>query len=227
MQIKFLPDFQKLQRNLLLGIKELLQKRRHEQLSKETVETAIKVDEATRSAANLSSHINLFEEDETFTSGQNVRENFIVFSKGVIVFVSALFALILFYNFYLDLRLADNKADLDILFAEASQYEEERLLALQIDKKVSSYKNIVDNRKLFGNKTEVVLSSLAPGMEVLDFRIDEAQFVIVVKGTEVLSFSKLINRYLDSGLLAQIVLISADLSPSENSFTVELRGDFK
>lgn len=223
MQIKFLPDFQSLRKNLLLGLKDLLQNKKIQKFTRQDTHQKQKFQEKI----NLISDAELFASEQKFVSGMDVRENFIKFAKWLTLGVSVLFTLLLFYNFYLDLKLADNKADLDIIYAEALKYENERQMALQIDDKVSFYKNIVSKRQTMGEKVEVVLSNMEPDMELVSLSADVEEFSVAIKGSRVLSFSILFDKYLKSGNITNLTITSAEYLASDDYFLVDIKGAYK
>lgn len=99
--------------------------------------------------------------------------------------------------------------------------------ARRISNKTVAYKKFLNARVLMSEKIDFVLDSIRSGIELSNFQVNPFSFSISVEGKSALDFTNLILRFLEGGLVSEIVIESASLDKTENQYKVMLRGNFK
>ncbi|OGC68987.1 hypothetical protein A2415_04280 [candidate division WWE3 bacterium RIFOXYC1_FULL_39_7] len=130
-------------------------------------------------------------------------------------------------NLLMDVRLNAAKVDLDSAYEAAAVYKEDAAAIQEIDRKTAFYKNIQNSRSLVGEKSSVLFEELGGTMSVVSSSLTPQSFKITLEGSSPLDFAKLLNKYLESGLVESISIKSAELQRSKNNYKVDFEGVFK
>ena len=96
-----------------------------------------------------------------------------------------------------------------------------------IVKKQNKYITQKNSRKLLGNRIDFLLNTLPGELKVLEMSVTEDETTLKLEADTALSFSLLINQYFESGLVEQIILNSARLNTSADTFVVDIELVFK
>lgn len=147
--------------------------------------------------------------------------------KLVIFFISLLFLTMLGINYFFDTQLRLQKMELDISVQQIEEYNDVMLLARDIDRKVTLYKQIKEDRKVLGENLTFVYDSIIEGVTLSELDINVDGFNIKVEGDSAFTLAKLLATFLRGDEVSQLTLKSANLNKERNSFMVELGGVFK
>lgn len=137
------------------------------------------------------------------------------------------FLLLLIYNFYLDLKLKSSYKMLDSFSSQAEYYSLVRAKAMSLNKKIDFYNQTLSRRVSVGEKNKVLFSNVSSTSSVKNALVTSDKFTLSIEVLSPYDFGVLINKYLDSGHIAEISLKSAELSPKTNIYEVTLQGKFK
>ncbi len=113
------------------------------------------------------------------------------------------------------------------LVEEIESYSDIEEKAKRISDKTITYKKFLSSRFLISDKVDYVLDNIGPEIELSNLDINQQGFSISISGKDAIDFTNLIVRYLEDGLVSEIVINSASLDKSENIYKVMLRGNFK
>jgi len=113
------------------------------------------------------------------------------------------------------------------LVEEIESYSDIEEKAKRISDKTITYKKFLSSRFLISDKVDYVLDNIGPEIELSNLDINQQGFSISISGKDAIDFTNLIVRYLEDGLVSEIVINSASLDKSENIYQVMLRGNFK
>ena len=113
------------------------------------------------------------------------------------------------------------------LVEEIETYSDIEEKAKRISDKTVTYKKFLSSRFLISDKVDYVLDNIGPEIELSNLDINQQGFSISISGKDAIDFTNLIVRYLEDGLVSEIVINSASLDKSENIYKVMLRGNFK
>ncbi|MFZ5424493.1 MAG: hypothetical protein ACOZAO_01715 [Patescibacteria group bacterium] len=166
---------------------------------------------------------NSFESDFVTKSHRQI----ISASKLMIIVVEIAFVLALALN-----ATADNSvAKLQLEVSDRQDVVTGKILVEQktnhIVQKLNKYTTQKNSRKLLGNRIDFLLNTLPGELKVEELAITEEQTIMKLEAESALSFSLLINKYFESGLVEQIILNSARLNTSSNTFIVDIELVFK
>lgn len=110
---------------------------------------------------------------------------------------------------------------------EIESYSDIEEKAKRISDKTITYKKFLSSRFLISDKVDYVLDNIGPEIELSNLDINQQGFSISISGKDAIDFTNLIVRYLEDGLVSEIVINSASLDKSGNIYKVMLRGNFK
>ncbi|HNU76274.1 MAG TPA: hypothetical protein PKL88_00985 [bacterium] len=113
------------------------------------------------------------------------------------------------------------------LVEEIESYSDIEEKAKRISDKTITYKKFLSSRFLISDKVDYVLDNIGPEIELSNLDINQQGFSISISGKDAIDFTNLIVRYLEDGLVSEIVINSASLDKSGNIYKVMLRGNFK
>ena len=113
------------------------------------------------------------------------------------------------------------------LVEEIESYSDIEEKAKRISDKTITYKKFLSSRFLISDKVDYVLDNIGPEIELSNLDINQQGFSISISGKDAIDFTNLIVRYLEDGLVSEIVINSASLDKSDNVYKVMLRGNFK
>ena len=113
------------------------------------------------------------------------------------------------------------------LVEEIESYSDIEEKAKRISDKTIAYKKFLSSRFLISDKVDYVLDNIGPEIELSNLDINQQGFSISISGKDAIDFTNLIVRYLEDGLVSEIVINSASLDKSGNIYKVMLRGNFK
>ena len=113
------------------------------------------------------------------------------------------------------------------LVEEIETYSDIEEKAKRISDKTVTYKKFLSSRFLISDKVDYVIDNIGSEIELSNLDISQQGFSISISGKDAIDFTNLIVRYLEDGLVSEIVINSASLDKSENIYKVMLRGNFK
>ncbi len=175
---------------------------------------------------NFIDSLNLLEDTSFVAPDTSLKK--IVKSMQIAIGVTCVIYLVLSVaNLLMDVRLNAAKVDLDSAYEAAAVYKEDAAAIQEIDRKTAFYKNIQNSRSLVGEKSSVLFEELGGTMSVVSSSLTPQSFKITLEGSSPLDFAKLLNKYLESGLVESISIKSAELQRSKNNYKVDFEGVFK
>ncbi len=113
------------------------------------------------------------------------------------------------------------------LVEEIETYSDIEEKAKRISDKTVTYKKFLSSRFLISDKVDYVIDNIGSEIELSNLDISQQGFSISISGKDAIDFTNLIVRYLEDGLVSEIVINSASLDKSDNVYKVMLRGNFK
>ena len=113
------------------------------------------------------------------------------------------------------------------LVEEIQTYSDIEEKAKRISDKTVMYKKFLSSRFLISDKVDYVIDNIGSEIELSNLDISQQGFSISISGKDAIDFTNLIVRYLEDGLVSEILINSASLDKSENIYKVMLRGNFK
>jgi len=113
------------------------------------------------------------------------------------------------------------------LVEEIETYSDIEEKAKRISDKTITYKKFLSSRFLISDKVDYVIDNIGSEIELSNLDISQQGFSISISGKDAIDFTNLIVRYLEDGLVSEIVINSASLDKSDNVYKVMLRGNFK
>jgi hypothetical protein len=113
------------------------------------------------------------------------------------------------------------------LVEEIETYSDVEEKAKRISDKTVAYKKFLSNRLLISDKVDYVMDNLGSEIELNSIDINQQGFSMSITGKDAIDFTNLIVRYLEGGLVSEIIINSASLDKSEDTYKVMLSGNFK
>ena len=113
------------------------------------------------------------------------------------------------------------------LVEEIETYSDIEEKAKRISDKTVTYKKFLASRFLISDKVDYVIDNIGSEIELSNLDLSQQGLPISLSGKDAIDFTNLIVRYLEDGLVSEIVINSASLDKSENIYKVMLRGNFK
>ena len=113
------------------------------------------------------------------------------------------------------------------LVEEIETYSDVEEKAKRISDKTVAYKKFLSNRLLISDKVDYVMDNLGSEIELNSIDINQQGFSMSITGKDAIDFTNLIVRYLEGGLVSEIIINSASLDKSEDTYKVTLSGNFK
>jgi hypothetical protein len=143
------------------------------------------------------------------------------------VFVLGSFILISIVNIIFSMFLSAQKVEQNKLITGLEKLSVVEKDLINLNRKISFYKNSISSRKLLSDKTAFILDGLDPGFTLNSSEVANDKFSISLTGKNVFLFTQLIMRYLQNGPVSEISINSANYNPAKQEFMVELSGVFK
>ena len=147
--------------------------------------------------------------------------------RKFIISSSVAFGILLLLNFGLSFIIDFQKSLQEDYLKKIESYSDVEVRAKDIDAKTVAYKRFSNERRKISSKTKFVLENMGSNIELKSLSINHESFSISVKGDNAISFTNLIMRYLEEGMVSEIIIRSASLNKSENKFDVNMEGVFK
>ncbi len=113
------------------------------------------------------------------------------------------------------------------LVEEIETYSDVEEKAKRISDKTVAYKKFLSNRLLISDKVDYVMDNLGSEIELNSIDINQQGFSMSITGKDAIDFTNLIVRYLEGDLVSEIIINSASLDKSEDTYKVTLSGNFK
>jgi len=113
------------------------------------------------------------------------------------------------------------------LVEEIETYSDVEEKAKRISDKTVAYKKFLSNRLLISDKVDYVMDNLGSEIELNSIDINQQGFSMSITGKDAIDFTNLIVRYLEGDLVSEIIINSASLDKSEDTYKVMLSGNFK
>lgn len=180
-----------------------------------------------KGGVSLESDFDLISKSQKLYITPKFASEFILIIRKFIVAVSVAFGVMLILNFTVSFMLQYQKGWQSRLVAEIETYSDIEERAKKISDKTVAYKNFLSNRFLISDKVGFVMDNLGSEIELSSFDVNQQGFSISISGKDAIDFTNLIVRYLESDMVAEIIINSASLDKSENIYKVMLRGNFK
>ena len=180
-----------------------------------------------KEGVSLDSNFNLISKSQKLYITPKFASEFILIIRKFIVGISVLFGVLLILNFTLSFMIQYQKGWQSKLVEEIESYSDIEEKAKRISDKTITYKKFLSSRFLISDKVDYVLDNIGPEIELSNLDINQQGFSISISGKDAIDFTNLIVRYLEDGLVSEIVINSASLDKSDNVYKVMLRGNFK
>lgn len=180
-----------------------------------------------KESVSLDSNFDLISKSQKLYITPKFASEFILIIRKFIVGISVLFGVLLILNFTLSFMIQYQKGWQSKLVEEIESYSDIEEKAKRISDKTITYKKFLSSRFLISDKVDYVLDNIGPEIELSNLDINQQGFSISISGKDAIDFTNLIVRYLEDGLVSEIVINSASLDKSENIYKVMLRGNFK
>ena len=137
------------------------------------------------------------------------------------------FGVLLILNFTVYFMIQYQKGWQSKLVEEIETYSDIEEKARKISDKTVTYKKFLSNRSLISDKVDYIVDNIGSEIDFTNFDLNQQGFSISVSGRDAIDFTNLIVRYLEGGMVSEIIINSASLDKSENIYKVLLRGNFK
>jgi len=180
-----------------------------------------------KESVSLDSNFDLISKSQKLYITPKFASEFILIIRKFIVGISVLFGVLLILNFTLSFMIQYQKGWQSKLVEEIESYSDIEEKAKRISDKTITYKKFLSSRFLISDKVDYVLDNIGPEIELSNLDINQQGFSISISGKDAIDFTNLIVRYLEDGLVSEIVINSASLDKSGNIYKVMLRGNFK
>lgn len=180
-----------------------------------------------KESVSLDSNFDLISKSQKLYITPKFASEFILIIRKFIVGISVLFGVLLILNFTLSFMIQYKKGWQSKLVEEIESYSDIEEKAKRISDKTITYKKFLSSRFLISDKVDYVLDNIGPEIELSNLDINQQGFSISISGKDAIDFTNLIVRYLEDGLVSEIVINSASLDKSGNIYKVMLRGNFK
>jgi len=180
-----------------------------------------------KESVSLDSNFDLISKSQKLYITPKFASEFILIIRKFIVGISVLFGVLLILNFTLSFMIQYQKGWQSKLVEEIESYSDIEEKAKRISDKTITYKKFLSSRFLISDKVDYVLDNIGPEIELSNLDINQQGFSISISGKDAIDFTNLIVRYLEDGLVSEIVINSASLDKSDNVYKVMLRGNFK
>ncbi|HPD73905.1 MAG TPA: hypothetical protein P5014_02415, partial [Patescibacteria group bacterium] len=180
-----------------------------------------------KESVSLDSNFNLISKSQKLYIAPKFASEFILIIRKFIVGISVIFGVLLILNFTLSFMIQYQKGWQSKLVEEIQTYSDIEEKAKRISDKTVMYKKFLSSRFLISDKVDYVIDNIGSEIELSNLDISQQGFSISISGKDAIDFTNLIVRYLEDGLVSEIVINSASLDKSENIYKVMLRGNFK
>lgn len=147
----------------------------------------------------------------------------VIISVGIIV----VFVLLFTINSALDTILNKKLSLQQALLLKLDSYSQVAIKSKEISDKTAAYKQAGNTRPFLSEKTDAVFRE-ASGIKNLYYAtVTHTEFTLSIEVDKAIDFAHLINRYLESGVIQEVSILSADYNPTTTAFRVELKGVFR
>ena len=180
-----------------------------------------------KEGVSLDSNFNLISKSQKLYIAPKFASEFILIIRKFIVGISVIFGVLLILNFTLSFIIQYQKGWQSKLVEEIETYSDIEEKAKRISDKTVMYKKFLSSRFLISDKVDYVIDNIGSEIELSNLDISQQGFSISISGKDAIDFTNLIVRYLEDGLVSEIVINSASLDKSDNVYKVMLRGNFK
>ena len=180
-----------------------------------------------KESVSLDSNFNLISKSQKLYIAPKFASEFILIIRKFIVGISVIFGVLLILNFTLSFMIQYQKGWQSKLVEEIETYSDIEEKAKRISDKTVTYKKFLSSRFLISDKVDYVIDNIGSEIELSNLDISQQGFSISISGKDAIDFTNLIVRYLEDGLVSEIVINSASLDKSDNVYKVMLRGNFK
>ncbi len=154
-------------------------------------------------------------------------DKFAKFFQKIALLISLVFLALLFVNIYLTLRLESERLMLVPLADQVDDYTSTRVTAADVAKKIQFYQQTLTDRVTLGNKSKVIFSNIGTDIKLESALLTPQSFSMIIEVSNPFEIANLISKYMESESVGQIVLRSADLTPSTKKYRVVIDGVFK
>lgn len=137
-----------------------------------------------------------------------------------------MFILLLVTNWVLNLKLASQRILLNQMADRLDEYSIVKKQAIDIDKKTAFYTGALSRRAILGDKAEVIFSNLGESIILRSATITNERFGLDFVVTSPLDFAKLVDRYLQTGVVSHVTLKSADFITGTGTYLVVIEGGY-
>lgn len=145
----------------------------------------------------------------------------------VVLVLQAVFLVLLLIDFGLYRSI---KTDQDAIKTKVTQIHEKSSVETAIrtiSDKIAFYKGFKDQKVFFAPNLDFLLNSI-PQENIIDkFLLQKNKFQLTVKTSQAVSFTLLINEYLQNPKVEEIILTSASYNASEQSYTLTMEAILK
>jgi len=181
----------------------------------------------SKEEVSLESDFDLISKSQKLYIAPKSASKFIVLIRKFIVGISVAFGVLLILNFTVSFMIQYQKEWQGRLVEEIETYSDVEEKAKRISDKTVAYKKFLSNRLLISDKVDYVMDNLGSEIELNSIDINQQGFSMSITGKDAIDFTNLIVRYLEGGLVSEIIINSASLDKSEDTYKVMLSGNFK
>ena len=156
------------------------------------------------------------------TLQERVNLTLVLLSIGL-VFV---FAILVLINFSLEKTLQQKLQTQSNLVAKMEEYNPVAMEAYGVAGKTDYYKSLVANKINLSEKTDLVFKNASLVKAIPFATITSTRFNISIEVTRAIDFAHLISKYMESGKVNQVSIMSAEYQVADGSFKVVLEGTY-
>ena len=171
--------------------------------------------------------LNLLSNFQPVTAPFKRHEDAVSIFRKVIIVLSFILGVLIVLNYLLFLHIGKLKVEQDRLSNNVLSELASEKAAVNIDRKVTYYKEILRLRRLLSPKVSFVYKNVVEGIELDELRITFPSFEITAKTKNIYDFTKLITNYLNGNYISEIVLKKANLNPQIKEYEFTIGGVFK
>lgn len=181
----------------------------------------------SKEGVSLESDFDLISESQKLYIAPKFAIEITLVIRKFIVAVSVAFGVLLILNFTVSFMIQYQKGWQNRLVEKVDSYSEIEERAKSISDKTVAYKRFLNDRVVMYDKTAYAIDNIGTEITLTTLQVSPETFSLSVSSKNAVEITNLIIRYLDKGLVSEIVLESAAFDRSKSEYKVMLRGTFK
>lgn len=147
--------------------------------------------------------------------------------EDLILLLCGTFILLASINILFDKTLLIGRAKLQTVYNDLSHLMYVVEDANVVKDKVTFYKDYSNSRTYISEETKIVFRVLGDSFQIKDLKLYATGFRMTLESRDIISFTYLINRFLNENIVSSITLESASLIGEEDTYQVTFSGVFK